>query len=94
MTKFQFEEVISGMNKVTTRGYAFQLRCSMGHEFMLLVERHEDLDESNILDGKKQAGLVIFRDRSFVECGYCKSYCRFTGVEAVVEVDYTPPTIQ
>ena len=63
---------------------------------MLLVERLEDLTESVFgylrNDGKVQ-GYVLFRERSFVKCGYCGSLCAFTGVIASMEIDFTPDSV-
>jgi hypothetical protein len=82
----------TGMSSV---GIAVQLRCILGHEFMLFVERESDLTLSHLTDDKSDSaeGFVIFRERSFVECGYCKSLCHFTGATARLEVNYKPPTV-
>lgn len=76
------------MTRATKYGYVFQLRCTLGHTFMLTVERENDLAESFLSDTlDKQTGFVIYRDRSFVECGYCRAFCHFTGVKAEIEVN-------
>lgn len=81
-------------NKMTKIGYAIQLRCTQGHKFFLIVEREDDLQESFTLavDAGLEIGYVVYRDRSFVHCGYCQELCYFTGVRAKTEIIYTPPS--
>jgi hypothetical protein len=77
-------------------GVDFFLFCLQNnHRFCLTVERREDITTSNIatsLVGNVEQGFVIYRDRTFVECPYCKSLCLIIPGTPVISTDikYTP----
>jgi hypothetical protein len=68
------------------------LRCTdNGHVFWLRIERTADVTLSQISDSlDMDEGYALFRDRTLIECPYCRSLCRLTGVTGKVEVKFTP----
>lgn len=70
--------------------YCIVLQCINGHVFSLVVERSTDVTESHITDDKQAKGFAVYRDRSLIECGYCKAYCQVLPGRAQVDVDFTP----
>jgi hypothetical protein len=82
-----------------SRRVTFFLFCiKNNHKFALDIERREDITLSHMTDVLQSAagaeqGFVVFRDRSFVECPYCKSLCHLIPGTAIISADikYTPP---
>lgn len=70
--------------------HVFILTCVNSHKFSLQVEHATDITESHVTDDKQAKGFAIYRDRSLVECPYCKSYCHVAPGHAKVQVDFTP----